>query len=279
MKRSSKKTWLNLMAVLGALLGTMITFTMAHAQPPNDDIEEAIVVTGVPFADGPINTSEATAAVDDPQDCHNNGSNWYMFTPTADLSVEVNTIGSDYDTTLGVYTGSPDSLSLIGCNDDFYGLQSAVHFEATANTAYFVMVGFCCGNGATGGGMLFLNIREFEIPPPLDITLAVNAQGSFDQTGVATIGGTVTCNTVSSFTEVSGTLRQRVGRRFITGDFFVGTDPCSPPSSSWSATVTGDGVFRGGQAMAEVFAFACDDFSCDGDSVTITIRLKGGKKN
>ena len=113
----------------------------------------------------------------------------------------------------------------------------------------------------------------------MDITLAVNAQGSFDQTGAATIGGTVTCNTVSSFTEVSGTLRQRVGRRFITGDFFVGTDPCSPPSSSWSATVTGDGVFRGGQAMAEVFAFACDDFSCDEDSVTITIRLKGGKKN
>jgi hypothetical protein len=56
------------------------------------------------------------------------------------------------DTTLGVYAGSPGSLSLIGCNDDFYDLQSAVRFEATANTTYYIMVGFCCGNGETGGG-------------------------------------------------------------------------------------------------------------------------------
>jgi hypothetical protein len=201
-----------------------------------------------------------------------------MFTPTADLSIEVNTIGSDYDTTLGVYTGSPDSLSLIGCNDDFYGLQSAVHFEATANTTYFVMVGSCCGNGETGGGTLFFNIREFELPPPLDITLAVNAQGSFNQAGEATIGGTLTCNTETSFTNVFGTLRQRVGRDFITGDFGITLDPpCTPPSSNWSATVVGDGVFRGGKVSVEVSADACDAFSCDFDVVRTTIQLKRKK--
>jgi hypothetical protein len=251
------------------------TGSAAAAPPSNDDIANATVVTGVPFEDGPVDTSEATAAADDPQDCHNNGSNWYIFKPTADMSIEVNTIGSDYDTTLGVYTGSPGSLSLIGCNDDRYDLQSAVRFNATAGTTYFFMVGFCCGNGGTGGGTLFLNVQES--PPPTDITLRVNAQGSFNpQTGAATISGTVMCNIETSFTDVSGTLRQRAGRRFITGGFFVSPGPCSPPRISWSATVIGDGVFVGGKVTAEVFAFACDeDGFCDGDMASTTIQLKG----
>lgn len=144
--------------------GGDLVFTV-DAVPPlaNDDIANATIVTGVPFAAGPIDTSGATAAVDDPQDCFNNGSNWYTFTPAADTFIEANTIGSEYDTTLGVYVGSPGSLSLIGCNDDFFGLQSAVRFDATANTTYYFMVGFCCGNGETGGGTLLFNVQE--LPP------------------------------------------------------------------------------------------------------------------
>jgi hypothetical protein len=113
----------------------------------------------------------------------------------------------------------------------------------------------------------------------LDISLSVNAQGLFDKAGAATINGTLMCNNEASFADVFVRLRQRAGRHFITGELSVGIDPCSPPSSSWSATVIGDGVFRGGSVMAEVFAFSCDDFSCDEDSVNMTIRLKGGKKN
>jgi hypothetical protein len=189
----------------------------------------------------------------------------------------VSTIGSDYDTTLGVYAGSPGSLSLIGCNDDHYGLQSAVRFNATADTTYYIMVGFCCGNGGTGGGTLFFNLQES--PPPLDITLLINAQGSFDpHTGAATIGGTVTCNAGASSTDVSGTLRQKVGREFITGSFFVTPDPCAPPRISWSATVIGDGVFAGGKVTADVSANACDEFGCDADAVSTTIQLKGKGK-
>jgi hypothetical protein len=164
---------LTIVTVLSMLLGVMVTATIAAAQPPvNDDTVHATIVTGVPFADGPLDTSAATAAVDDPQDCFNNGSTWYTFTPATDISVEVNTLGSDYDTSLGVYVGSPDSLSLIECNDDFYGgLQSAVQFDATANTTCYFMVGFCCGNGETGGGPLFFNVLE--IPPPSEMTILV----------------------------------------------------------------------------------------------------------
>jgi hypothetical protein len=250
------------------------------AVPPaaNGDIADATVVTEVPFADGPIDTSAATAVAGDPVDCHNNGSNWYTFTPTADISIEVNTIGSDYDTTLGVYAGSPGSLSLIGCNDDHYGLQSAVRFNATADTTYYIMVGFCCGNDGTGGGMLYFNLQES--PPPFDLTLLINAQGSFNpHTGAATIGGTVTCTTESSFTDVSGNLRQKVGRVFITGGFSTSPSPCSPPHISWSATVIGDGAFAAGKVTVEASASACDeDGFCDSDAVRTTIQLKGKGK-
>jgi hypothetical protein len=171
-RASGKKYWRHVVTMLGVIVAMIVTVATAAAQPPtNDDIANATVVTELPFAVGPIDTSEATAAVDDPQDRSNNGSNWYTFTPTTDISIEVNTLESEYDTTVGVYTGSLGSLSLIGCNDDFYDLQSAVRFDATANTAYYVLVGFCCGNGETGGG-----------------TLVVNAPGSLNRTGAATSG-------------------------------------------------------------------------------------------
>lgn len=268
-------SWTTLIVLGAAMALSAMSAPMAFAAPPaNDDITNAMLVPGVPFADGPIDTSQATAASTDPQDCHNNGSNWYTFTPTADISIEANTIGSDYDPTLGVYSGSPGSLSLVACNDDFYGLQSAVRFNATANTTYYFMVGFCCGNGGTGGGTLFFNVQE--IPPPLDLGLVVDSPGSV-KNGVATVGGTVTCNVESDFTEVHGTLRQRVGRDFITGSFSADLGPCSPPGISWSATVIGNRAFAGGNATIEATSSGCDSFGCDSDSVNKTIRLKGGR--
>jgi hypothetical protein len=248
---------------------------LADAQPANDDIAHALSITGVPFAAGLIDTRAATAVVDDPHDCVTNGSIWYTFTPTADISLEIHTIGSDYDTALGVYVGSPGALHLTACNDDFYGFQSAVLLDATANTTYYIMIGSCCDTGGTGGGTLFFNVEE--APPSVDITPTVNAQGSFDKAGAATIEGTIACNTETSFTQVTGTLQQRVGRTFISGSFSIDPAPCFPPSSRWSVTVVGDGLFRGGSVTADVSVSACDGFSCDFERVQQTIQLKGEK--
>jgi hypothetical protein len=48
---------------------------------------------------------------------------------------------------------------------------------------YYFMVGFCCGNGETGGGMLFFNVQE--IPPLLEMTILV-MDGN---TGTVGLGG------------------------------------------------------------------------------------------
>ena len=53
-----------------------------------------------------------------------------------------NTFGSDYDTTLSVYTYIQGRmLTQIACNDDYDSLQSAVFFHASAGVTYYVMVG------------------------------------------------------------------------------------------------------------------------------------------
>jgi hypothetical protein len=213
---------------------------------------------------------DATTAPDDPECAGNGHTVWYRFTPSADTRVNADTFGSDYDTTLSVYTGSRGALTQIACNDDFDSLQSRVIIDATAGTTYFFMVGSFF---ASPGGNLVFTVQE--APPPLEIAVTVNPTGTFNpQTGVATISGTLTCSQPALFVDLSGELRQRVGRFFVTGSFGVFFEDCFG-DTSWVATVEGNGLFRGGPASANVFAFACTEFECAEAQTTQTVRLRG----
>ncbi len=156
-------------SLLIALVFLLMGVSPVQAQPPdNDDFDNAILITSLPYADT-RNTSEATYAIDDPGECHNNGSVWYAFTPLVDIAIEANTIGSDYDTTLAAYTGTRGALTLVpgACNDDYYGTQSRINFTAVAGTTYYFLVGTCCGQGGNGGGNLVFSVYEI-LPPPND---------------------------------------------------------------------------------------------------------------
>lgn len=272
------------MIVLGVVMSFLTVAAPAALAdpPPNDDIADATIIPGVPFAVGPIDTSEATGAIDDPQDCSylfpTNGTSWYRFTPSADITIEANARGSDYDTTLGAFSGSPGALSALACNDDGYGLQSGVRIDAVANTTYYFMVGcFCDGqSGATGGGTLFFNVFGEPFQPPLEITMTVNRRGSVDpDTGVATITGTVACNVEASpvLQDSGAILQQRQGQAIVVGSnqFDI---PCPPPgeTAGWSAFLSGG--FRPGPAVGSVFTRACDAFSCATGSDSQKVMLK-----
>ena len=69
--------------------------TCMAAPPANDDFNNATVIEMLPFKDE-IVTIEATSSYDDPYDCSNNGSVWYVFTPKTDMRIEVNTFDSGY---------------------------------------------------------------------------------------------------------------------------------------------------------------------------------------
>jgi hypothetical protein len=265
MPQKLRRTALLLLAVPALLL---LAASPAIAQPPaNDDFDSATVVPGLPFTDQ-LDTTEATTAADDP-DCFGQGATvWYSFTPTTDLRVDANTLGSDYDTTLSVYTGTPGALTQIACNDDAAGsLQSRVRFDATAGETYFFMVG--AFGGGPGGNLTFnLDVA----PPPLELGLTIDPTGSVvPSKGVATISGTVTCSQPASV-GVEGRMEQRVGRLLIHG-FFSAFVECTPPATAWSATVEGEnGLFVAGRAQVDAFAFAFDEEAFAEASATVQLR-------
>jgi hypothetical protein len=246
----------------------------AAQAPPIDDFDDAHIITDLPFSDT-LDTSEAATAADDP-DCFGAGATvWYRFTPNEDMRLEANTFGSDYDTVLGVYTGTRGDLIEVACNDDAAGtLQSRVRFDAIAGETYFVMVGAFFGG--PGGLLEFTLIEAPPAPPPLDLTLTVDPVGSVvARDGIMTISGTVTCSQ-PAFVEIYGEVEQRAGRLLIHGWFFdfIECDGVTP----WSATFQGhNGIFKPGRATAWVEAFAYDpdedDFAFD--VVETSLRLRG----
>jgi hypothetical protein len=185
------------------------------------------------------------------------------------MQIEANTFGSNYDTTLSVYTGSRGALTQIACNDDTDSLQSQVIFEAIAGETYFFMVGaFASG---PGGNLVF---SVDVAPPPFEIDLVIDDFGSvIPSKGVATVRGTVTCSR-PAFVDLFGELKRRIGRVIVQGELFSFFE-CDG-ETPWSAVVISEtGPFVGGRAEASAFAFAFAGPEFDFDKEHKTVRLRG----
>ncbi|HWO70969.1 MAG TPA: hypothetical protein VNP94_09485 [Actinomycetota bacterium] len=211
------------------------------ASAPNDDFDDATVITVLPFTDD-ASTVEATTASDDP-DCFGNGhSVWYAITPASNTTLRFDARGSDYDTTLSAYTGSRGALTQVAC---LHG--SRLSFAATAGVTYFVMV---ASFEDAPGGELVLNVRE--IPPPMVLGVSIDPEGTVSRSGLATIHGTVTCSRDAPGIFMTGTLTQRIGKRVATGSFNLFVD-CTEGVGAWEASVVGEtGTYRRGDARARV---------------------------
>jgi hypothetical protein len=269
------------LAVAAALVLAAATVTpVAAAVPDNDGIETPRVVGGLPYTDGPYDTTEATTGPTDPGFCHepsigaDRATVWYSFTPVDAGTYIADTFNSDYDTTL--YVGTPDGsggMNVIDCIDDSAGLQSAVVWPAAAGTTYLIMVGTCCGPGIGGGGSLELHVDV--APPSPTISLTIAQRNSFTRSGLATISGTIACEN-ALFGAIELQLEQRVGRVLLLrgfGDTFV--EPCTSEPTPWSITVgSDDGKFAGGRAALDLFAFACGPIECADTSISTTVQLR-----
>jgi hypothetical protein len=254
--------------------------TVIVPPPPNDDFNTPTVVQAIPFT-AIQDVTNATVAPDDPFCVLSNQTVWFSFTPTQDLRLEANTFGSNYDTTLAVYTGVRGSLTSLGCNDDSNGtLQSRVRFDAKAGTTYYIQVS---SFSLTFGANLVFNL--IQAPAPLKIAPSVTQFGSVDPTtGAATIAGFVSC-TQPAFVTLSGQLKQTHGGVPITGFFstFVACDGKTPWSASIQTTTAlfhgrSAALFTGGKAdisgTASAFDFENGVFIQQNFAVTITLRGK-----
>jgi hypothetical protein len=140
---------------------TSASLKVTAPAPANDNFANATVLTGTSISVTGTNIG-ATKQPGEPNLAGNRGgaSVWYSWTAPGSGTVSLNTHGSNFDTLLGVYTGtSVSSLTLVAGNDDDRAnrtLTSAVTFTAAAGTTYhFAIDGY---NGATGS--IVLNLTE-----------------------------------------------------------------------------------------------------------------------
>lgn len=262
--------------------GVAVThLTVIPPPPPNDDFNSPTVIPSMPFTTSQSVTN-ATTAPDDPFCVGRTQTVWFSFTPTQNMRLEANTFGSNYDTTLSVYTGARGALTQLACNDDSSSLQSRVRFDAVAGTTYFFMVSSFSFFPVSGANLTFNLVPA---PPPLSISPSVTQFGSVDPTtGAATISGFVSCSQ-PAFVTISGQLKQVHGGSPLSG-FFSAFVPCNG-TTPWSANIQttvslfhgrSADLFTGGKAdvtaTASAFDFDNGVFVQRNFAVTITLRGK-----
>lgn len=155
-------------------------FALNIAGPPAAIPRNNLCQDAVEICPGEYAGTTESAGTSAPASCAGSGSSpdaWYVYTPSYDGLMILDTCDSEYDTALGVYSGCPASLvNEIACDDDGgpCGLQSRIELNVTAGSTYWIRVsGF---SGASG-------------PYRLSLT---GPQCSYDQCSLATPVGTGT---------------------------------------------------------------------------------------
>ena len=138
------------------------------APPQNDDLAAATVIESLPYAITGSNVNATNEAGEAAATCGaDGGSIWWAFTPDADGTFVVTTVGSGFDTVLSIWTGSGHPLGELDCNDDSgKDVQSTLVAALTGGTTYYVRL-----NGYSGAdGTYALNVEE--VLPPTNDALA-----------------------------------------------------------------------------------------------------------
>ncbi len=149
----------------GAAGGLVLNWDWSELGADNDGFSDARSLLG---AEGTVTgtNADATKEPGEPNHAGNAGgrSLWYRFTPSGDGTLTVDTMGSDFNTLLGVYTGSAvGSLSEVASNDDTQSVaQSAIEITVSPTQTYRVAVDG--SDGATG--TVALHWKASYVPPP-----------------------------------------------------------------------------------------------------------------
>lgn len=128
----------------------------ASAAPPSHDslatprILSAGTISGASGSDN----DEATLVGEPTPSCQKNVGHtvWWRYRPPSAMVVNMNTLGSDFDTVLAAYRSTPDGLVQVACSDDAVGTTSKIKFTAAGDTSYYIQIG---GFSALSGSIQF----------------------------------------------------------------------------------------------------------------------------
>jgi len=134
------------------------------AAPANDTFAAATTLSG---AAGSVTatTVEATKETGEPDHAGYAGgaSIWFSWTAPSSFEVTFSLEGSAFDTLLAVYTGSAvAALTLVVDNDQYFGNQSRVRFDAVEATTYRIAVD---GYGGASGSVALRWGAQAPVPP------------------------------------------------------------------------------------------------------------------
>lgn len=110
-------------------------------------------------------------------------------------------------------------------------------------------------------------------------TITVNPTGTVNKLGIATISGSITCDSASGTVvvfDLFGGLIQPVGRLHSVqgGSQDLTTLRCvAGTPTAWSMSIIPSGKFVIGSATAVVSGDGCDDFTCGSAQVAATVKL------
>ena len=172
----STRLWLGAALLAGALWtgaasGGLLAIGTSAVAPFNDNFASAVALSGADVTrtgdtnvGATLQAGEATTVAG----ALGGTSVWYSWTAPANGMVVVDTTTSDFDTLLGVYTGTAvDSLAEVASNDDFVPPPaSRLRFAATSGAVYRIRVDGFNGDAGT------INLHVHQAAPPANDSFA-----------------------------------------------------------------------------------------------------------
>ena len=142
--------------------------------PPNDSFAQATVAVP-PFTAASLDTRNAGIEGDEhsPSCAPLGHTVWFRYTPSADGTASADTVGSDFDTVLGVWRGtSLAGLTEVACSDDIDGAggnrTSRTEFAVQGGQTYYIQAGGYADGASVAAGSLTLSLKQIISAPAND---------------------------------------------------------------------------------------------------------------
>ncbi len=250
-------------------VGTIQLALTLKALPPNDAFANALPLSGAKVSASGNNTG-ATSEPGEPLNAGAIGgkSVWWKWTAPFSGSASIQTTGSSFDTTLGVYTGgSVSALTSVASNDDVSSTlkSSRVNFTAVTGKTYLISVdGY---KGANGEISLSVDL----VPPPANdnFSSAIVLTGSKTSGNGSNVGGSLQTGEPKNANTTGGRSIWWTWTAPITASVTISTT-----GSDFDTTL---GVYTGTNVSMLTAVASSDDQSSSDKTSKVTLNAVGGR--